>query len=148
MMGVALQPGVRNAHCLSPREGVQSGDPLVPVQLPANCRWQPGGVQGQMAKMQTRGAVTGLSVLALLLFHLNLIVRGQTTYESIERVGNLYSDGCRQNCYNAWLRPIPAPYVDFSQPIEDAERSEPPEIVKMCNPPWADADSDGPLQGP
>ena len=84
-------------------------------------------------------AVFGLLVNGLLLYHFSLIWRGQTTYESIERAGDLYSDGCARNCYAAWCMPAPPPYVDFSQSIEEAERAEPPDIIKMCNPPWYSA---------
>jgi hypothetical protein len=83
-------------------------------------------------------AVFGLLVTGLLFFHLSLICKGQTTYESIENSGDLYSDGCSTNCYNAWCAPTPLPYVDFSQSVADADRREPPDIIKMCNPPWAD----------
>jgi hypothetical protein len=83
-------------------------------------------------------AVLGITVVGLLLFHLNLIFQGQTTYESIQRASSLYSEGCTHNCYNVWLRPVPPAYVDFSKGIEEAERLEPPEFIKMCNPQWAD----------
>ena len=99
---------------------------------------------GAASALRTAGS--SIAVVALLVFHLHIIGRGQTTYENIERAGSTYSDGCARNCYAAWCEKIPDPYVDFSMPIELAERREPPDIVKMCNPPWADECPGAPRQ--
>jgi hypothetical protein len=67
-------------------------------------------------------------------FHLFLIARGMTTYESVEGAGAIYSEGFVRNCWNVWCAPTPAPFVDFSQTVANASTQQPPEIVAMYNP--------------
>ena len=76
------------------------------------------------------------ATIGLLSYHLALISRGQTTFEGVDDDQARFSEGCRQNCYEACCGPTPPPYVDFTETVELAARREPPEIVRMCNPPW------------
>jgi hypothetical protein len=75
-----------------------------------------------------------LAVVGLLGFHIVLIFKGLTTYESIESVGPIFSEGCTRNCYNAWCKPVPPPYVDFTMSVQKARALQPPEIIRMYNP--------------
>lgn len=74
------------------------------------------------------------AVGGLLCFHIYLIARGMTTYESVEGAGAIYSEGLSRNCWNVWFAPTPAPFVDFSQPTSTASQQQLPEIVAMHNP--------------
>eukprot|EP00892_Ulva_mutabilis_P006164 jgi/Ulvmu1/391/UM001_0398.1 len=75
-----------------------------------------------------------LAVGGLLGFHASLISRGLTTYESIESVGSLYSEGCCANCRAVWCTPMPPPFVDFSQSLRAAHARQPPAPIRMFNP--------------
>ena len=79
-----------------------------------------------------------LAVSGVLFFHVYLIIIGQTTYENQKNTARVFGKGALGNCYEHWWAPIPPPFVRFDQAVEDALRQEPPEIIKMCNPPWCD----------
>lgn len=75
-----------------------------------------------------------LAVGGLLGFHISLIARGLTTYESIESFGSTFSEGCCRNCRAVWCTRLPPPYVDFTAPLRTAYARQPPAVIRMVNP--------------
>jgi hypothetical protein len=75
-----------------------------------------------------------IAVGGLACFHLFLIARGMTTYESVEGTGAIFSEGILTNCWNVWIARTPPSFVDFSLPLHIARQQPLPEIVAIHNP--------------
>lgn len=83
--------------------------------------------------------VFGLPVTGLLCFHFYLVSRGMTTYENIRGYGGIFSQGCTQNWHELCCLPVPDPFVDFTQSVEEGQRAVPPKLIRDWNPPWCNA---------